>query len=153
MKDTFSPQSVRTSNDLPLPIIQVWDGVLVLPLLGALDANQAQDLSETLLRKIVETGSGVVILDVTGVPSIEAGAAKSLVDTVSAARLLGSDVLIVGLHTRTALTFVHLGVDPAQLPTETTVARGMRAAFARVGLEVVARKSTIAAQPGVAITP
>ena len=150
MQEDFGTHPSRFATSPALAIIQIWEGVLVLPLAGSLDTVRAQDILEALLGKIVETGSEVVILDVAGVSSVESGAAKSMIDTVSAARLLGSDVLIVGMNTRTALTFVHLGVDPSRLATATTVAKGMQQAFARLGLQVVARGTVSTAESSVA---
>jgi rsbT co-antagonist protein RsbR len=83
-----------------------------------------------------------VILDITAVPVVDTAVAKHLLETVSAARLLGAEVLIVGLSTRTALTLVHLGLDLAGVTTRTTMAKGLELAFARLGLEVVARRAT-----------
>ena len=77
------------------------------------------------------------ILDITGVPVVDTAVAKHLLETVSAARLLGAEVLIVGLTSRMAMTLVHLGVDLGGVTTRTTLARGLQLAFARLGLEVV----------------
>ena len=94
-------------------------------------------MNEALLERIVDTGSEIVILDITGVPVVDTAVAKHLLETVAAARLLGAEVLIVGLSTRTALTLVHLGLDLAGVTTRTTMAKGLELAFARLGLEVV----------------
>ena len=132
-------QQRRTINELQTPVIQVWDGVLALPVIGSVDTARAQDMTEALLEKIVETGSEIVILDITGVPIVDTAVAKHLLETVSAARLLGAEVLIVGLTSRIAMTLVHLGVDLAGVTTRTTMAKGLQLAFARLGLEVVRR--------------
>jgi len=132
-------QQRRTINELQTPVIQVWDGVLALPVVGSVDTARAQDMTEALLEKIVDTGSEIVILDITGVPVVDTAVAKHLLETVSAARLLGAEVLIVGLTSRTAMTLVHLGVDLGGVITRTTMAKGLQLAFARLGLEVVRR--------------
>ena len=129
----------RTIGELETPVLQVWEGILALPLIGSLDTLRAQQMNEALLQRIVETGSELVILDITGVPVVDTAVAKHLLETVAAARLLGAEVLIVGLSTRTALTLVHLGLDLAGVTTRTTLAKGLRLAFARLGLEVVPR--------------
>lgn len=129
----------QTINDLQTPVIQVWDGVLALPIIGSLDTARAQDMTEALLQKIVETGSEIVILDITGAPVVDTAVAKHLLETVSAARLLGADVFIVGLSSRIAITLVHLGVDLEGVVTRTTMAKGLQLAFERLGLEVVRR--------------
>lgn len=138
----------KTISELATPVIQVWEGILALPIVGTLDTARAQEMTENLLEKIVETGSEIVILDITGVPVVDTSVAKHLLDTVAAARLLGSEVLIVGLTTHTALTLVHLGVDLSGIATRTTLARGLQLAFARLGLEVVSRKAGAATPDG-----
>jgi rsbT co-antagonist protein RsbR len=138
----------RTIAEMETPVIQVWQGVLALPIVGTLDTTRAQTMNEALLDKIVETGSEIVILDITGVPVIDTAIAKHLLETVAAARLLGAEVLVVGMSTRTALTLVHLGLDLAGVTTRTTMAKGLELAFARLGLEVVPRQGGAVAAIG-----
>ena len=129
-----------TIRELQTPVIQVWDRILALPIVGSLDTQRSQEMNEALLERIVDTQSEIVLLDITGVPVVDTAVAKHLLETVSAARLLGAEVLIVGLSTRTALTMVHLGLDLTGVTTRTTLAKGLELAFARLGLEVVARR-------------
>ena len=131
-----------TISELQTPVIQVWDGILALPIVGSLDTARAQDMNEALLNKIVETGSEIVILDITAVPLVDTAIAKHLLETVDAARLLGAEVLIVGLSSRTAMTLVHLGLDLGGVTTRTTMAKGLQLAFRRLGLEVVRKGSS-----------
>jgi rsbT co-antagonist protein RsbR len=133
-------QQRRTISELETPVIQVWDGILALPIVGSLDTMRTQEMNEALLQRIVDTGSEIVLLDITGVPVVDTAVARHLLETVAAARLLGADVLIVGLSPRTALTLVHLGLDLAGVTTRTTMAKGLQLAFARLGLEVVPRR-------------
>lgn len=130
----------RTIGELQTPVIQVWPGVLALPIVGSLDTARSQDMAEALLQRIVDTGSEVVLLDITGVPVVDTAVAGHLMELIQAARLLGAEVLIVGLSSNTALTLVHLGIDLGDVTTRTTMAKGLRLAFARLGLEVVARR-------------
>lgn len=129
----------RTIAELQTPVVQVWEGVLALPIVGALDTARSQQMTETLLQRIVETGSEIVILDITGVAIVDSAVAKHLLETVQAARLLGAEVLIVGLTTHIAMTLVHLGLDLAGVTTRTSLAKGLELAFARLGLAVVPR--------------
>ncbi|MGE3270575.1 MAG: STAS domain-containing protein [Chloroflexota bacterium] len=133
-------QQRQTIMELQTPVIQVWDRILALPIVGSLDTARTQEMNEALLQKIVDTGAEIVILDITAVPVVDTAVAKHLLETVSAARLLGADVLMVGLSTRTAITLVHLGVDLSGVITRTTMAKGLELAFARLGLEVVSRR-------------
>src|SRR6187402_3284665 len=129
-------QQRKTISELETPVIQVWDGILALPIVGSLDTARTQEMNEALLQRIVDTDSEIVILDITGVPVVDTAVARHLLETVAAARLLGAEVLIVGLSTRTALTLVHLGLDLAGITTRTTMAKGLQLAFARLGLRV-----------------
>jgi rsbT co-antagonist protein RsbR len=133
-------QQRRTIAELQTPVIQVWKGILAMPIVGSLDTARAQDMNEALLERIVQTDSDIVILDITGVPVVDTAVAKHLLETVAAARLLGAEVLIVGLSTRTALTLVQLGLDLSHVTTRTTLAKGLELAFDRLGLEVVVKR-------------
>jgi rsbT co-antagonist protein RsbR len=138
----------KTIAELQTPVIQVWDRILALPIVGSLDTMRTQEMNEALLDKIVQTGSEIVILDITAVPVIDTAVAKHLLESVAAARLLGAEVLVVGLSTRTALTLVHLGLDLGGVTTRTTMAKGLELAFVRLGLEVVARRAGQARDDG-----
>jgi rsbT co-antagonist protein RsbR len=130
----------RTISELQTPVIQVWERILALPVVGSLDTARTQETTETLLDRIIETSSEIVILDITGVPVVDTAVAKHLLEMVTAARLLGCEVLIVGLSARTAMTLVHLGIDLTGVITRTTLAKGLELAFRRLGLEVVPRR-------------
>ena len=136
LQDTIAQQRA-TISELQTPVIQVWQGILALPIVGTVDTARAQDMTEALLERIVATGSEIVLLDITGVPVVDTAVARHLLETVAAARLLGADVLIVGLSSRTAMTLVQLGIDLAHVTTRATLARGLELAFARLGLAVV----------------
>jgi rsbT co-antagonist protein RsbR len=86
-----------------------------------------------------------VIMDITGVPVVDKAVARHLLETVSAARLLGAEVLMVGLSSRTAITLVHRGLDLSGVTTRTTMAKGLELAFARLGLEGIRRQASRAA--------
>lgn len=137
----------RTIEELQTPVIQIWEGILALPIVGTLDTFRAQAMNETLLQKIVDTGSEIVILDITGVPLIDTAIAKHLLETVAAARLLGCVVMIVGLSSNTAITMVHLGLDLSEVITRTKMAKGLELAFSRMGLEVVRRRDAAVGGP------
>lgn len=126
-----------TINELQTPVIEVWDGILALPVVGSVDTVRAQDMNERLLDRIIQTRAEIVILDITAVPVVDTAVAKHLLETVSSARLLGAEVLIVGLSSKTAMTLVHLGIDLGGVITRTTLAKGLELAFDRLGLRVV----------------
>jgi rsbT co-antagonist protein RsbR len=132
----------RTISELQTPVIQVWERILALPIVGSLDTARTQETTEALLDKIIETSSEIVILDITGVPLVDTAVAKHLLEMVTASRLLGCEVLIVGLSARIAMTLVHLGLDLSGVITRTTLAKGLELAFRRLGLEVVPRRGS-----------
>lgn len=138
MVDNMEDQR-KTISELQTPVIQVWEGILALPIVGTVDSARAQQMTEALLDRITATGASVVLLDITAVPTVDTSFAKHLIETIAAARLLGTDVMVVGLTTFTALTLVHLGVDLAGVVTRTTMAKGLELAFDRLGLAVVRR--------------
>ncbi len=105
-------------------------------------------MTEALLERIVVTGSEIVLLDITGVPVVDTAVARHLLETVAAARLLGADVLIVGLSSRTAMTLVQLGIDLSHVTTRATMARGLELAFSRLGLTIVPENRSARRQGG-----
>ena len=141
LQETIAQQRA-TISELQTPVIQVWEGILALPIVGTVDTARAQDMTEALLERIVATGSEIVLLDITGVPVVDTAVARHLLETVAAARLLGADVLIVGLSSRTAMTLVQLGIDLSHVTTRATLAKGLEFAFRRLGLAVVGQNGS-----------
>ncbi len=119
--------------ELSTPVVKLWDGILALPLIGTLDSARTQIVMESLLQRIIETGSEVAIIDITGVPTVDTLVAQHLIKTVTAARLMGADCIISGIRPQTAQTIVHLGVDLADVATKATLADAFRIALARTG--------------------
>ena len=97
--------------ELSTPVVKLWDGVLALPMIGTLDSARTQVVMESLLQRIVETGSEIAIIDITGVPTVDTLVAQHLLKTVTAIRLMGADCIISGIRPQIAQTIVHLGVD------------------------------------------
>lgn len=122
--------------ELSTPVVRLWDGVLALPLIGTLDSARTQVVMESLLQSIVDTGSSIAIIDITGVPTVDTLVAQHLLKTVAAARLMGADCIISGIRPQTAQTIVHLGVDLSDVITKATLADAFRLAIARLGLTV-----------------
>ena len=118
------------------PIIQVWDGILTVPLVGSLDGRRAMGVAERLLEAIVERQADIVILDITGVGVVDTGVAQALMQAARAVRLLGSQVVLVGLSAEIAQTLVHLGVDLTQITTLANLQAGIAWAFEHLGLAV-----------------
>jgi rsbT co-antagonist protein RsbR len=123
--------------ELSTPVVELWDGILALPLIGTLDSARTQVVMETLLQKIVDTGSAVAIIDITGVPTVDTLVAQHLIKTVTAARLMGADCIISGIRPQIAQTIVHLGVDLGDVTTKASLADAFAVALARTGQAVV----------------
>jgi rsbT co-antagonist protein RsbR len=117
--------------ELSTPVVVLWEGILALPLIGTLDSARTQVVMESLLQKIVETGAGIAIIDITGVPTVDTLVAQHLLKTVSAARLMGADCIISGIRPQIAQTIVHLGVNLADVITKSTLADAFAIALRR----------------------
>ncbi|HKQ63229.1 MAG TPA: STAS domain-containing protein [Candidatus Polarisedimenticolaceae bacterium] len=125
--------------ELATPVVKLWQGILALPLIGTLDSSRTQVVMENLLQKIVETGAGIAIIDITGVPTVDTLVAQHLLKTVASARLMGADCIISGIRPQIAQTIVHLGVDLGNVITKASLADAFAVALARDGLSVERR--------------
>jgi rsbT co-antagonist protein RsbR len=122
--------------ELSTPVVKLWDGVLALPLIGTLDSERTQVVMESLLQEIVRSGSGIAIIDITGVPTVDTLVAQHLLKTVAAARLMGAECIISGIRPQIASTIVHLGVNLGDVTTKATLADAFAIALRRNGLVV-----------------
>ncbi|MBX9258122.1 STAS domain-containing protein [Desmonostoc muscorum CCALA 125] len=122
--------------ELSTPVVKLWDGILALPIIGTLDSARTQIVMESLLQKIVETGSEVAIIDITGVPTVDTLTAQHLLKTVTAARLMGADCIISGIRPQIAQTIVYLGIDLADVTTKATLADAFLMALKRMGASI-----------------
>jgi rsbT co-antagonist protein RsbR len=115
--------------ELSTPVIQVWDRVLALPIIGTLDSVRAARLTEGLLTQIGEHQAEVVILDISGVPAIDTQVAQHLLRTVQAANLMGATSILCGVRPETAQAMVHLGIDLGRLRSRTTLRDALQLAM------------------------
>ncbi|MGE5402480.1 MAG: STAS domain-containing protein, partial [Ignavibacteriales bacterium] len=127
----------REMIELSTPVVQLWNGILALPLIGTLDSERTQVVMESLLTKIVESGSYVAIIDITGVPTVDTLVAQHLLKTVAAAKLMGAECIISGIRPQIAQTIVHLGVNLEDVTTKATMAEALRSALVKNGLHIV----------------
>jgi rsbT co-antagonist protein RsbR len=134
-EDVISRQQ-RELLELSTPVVQLWEGVLALPLIGTLDSGRTQVVMESLLEKIVETGASIAIIDITGVPTVDTLVAQHLMKTVAAARLMGADCIISGIRPQIAQTIVHLGVDLTAVTTKASLADAFLVALKRTGMRI-----------------
>jgi len=139
-EDIISRQTDEIS-EISTPVIRVWDGVVALPIIGTLDSSRTQIVMENLLQQIVDSGSSIAILDISGVPAVDSLVAQHLIKTVSATRLMGAECIISGIRPEIAQTVVHLGIDLTGIITKASLASALKTAFDMLQLTVVKRKT------------
>ena len=122
--------------ELSTPVVQLWEGILALPLIGTLDSERTQVVMESLLERLVATSSSIAVIDITGVPTVDTLVAQHLLKTVAAAQLMGADCIISGIRPQIAQTIVHLGIDLSSVATKASLADAFALALKRRGLAV-----------------
>lgn len=122
--------------ELSTPVVELWNGILALPLIGTLDSNRTQVVMQNLLEAIVAKETVIAIIDITGVPTVDTLVAQHLLKTVAAARLMGAECLISGIRPQIAQTIIHLGVDLGGVTTKATLADAFQIAMRKLGLAV-----------------
>lgn len=122
--------------ELSTPVIKLWDGILAVPMIGTLDSSRTQVVMEALLQRIVDTGSQIAIIDITGVPTVDTLVAQHLLKTVSAIRLMGADCIISGIRPQIAQTIVHLGIDLQGIASKASLADALALALERGGFRI-----------------
>lgn len=135
-RETMISRQAEELLQVSTPVVQVWEGVVAAPLIGTLDSERTQRFMERLLESIVDTNSPIALIDITGVPAIDTQTAQHLVDTTSAVRLLGAQVILTGVRPSIAQTLVHLGIDLTELITCTSFSDGLTVAFEHLDLGV-----------------
>ncbi len=130
-RDSIIERQRQELLELSTPVVQLWDGILALPLIGTLDSERTQVVMQSLLERIVETGASIAIIDITGVPTVDTLVAQHLLKTVAAARLMGADCIISGIRPQIAQTIVHLGVNLADVTTKASLADAFSIALRR----------------------
>ncbi|RLC59071.1 MAG: hypothetical protein DRI80_13040 [Chloroflexota bacterium] len=127
---------LETIRRMSTPVVPVYEGIVVMPLVGLIDAKRAQTMTHSLLAGIERHRTRVALLDVTGVPTLDETAARCFVHMTRAARLLGTEVVLVGITPQVARTLEALGIDLATLMTRTNLQSGIEYALRRMGRRV-----------------
>jgi rsbT co-antagonist protein RsbR len=127
--------------ELSTPVVELWKGVLAIPLIGSLDSNRTQIVMEALLEKIVQTESEIAIIDITGVPTVDTMVAQHLLKTVTAAKLMGAKCIISGIRPQIAATIVHLGVELGDVITKSSLADAFSVALKELDVRLVSNKA------------
>ena len=123
--------------ELSTPVIRLWDGIIVLPIVGTLDSERSRTMVEQLLKALSESDSFVAILDISGVPTVDTLVAQHLMKAIGAARLMGAECIISGIRPEIANTIMNLGLDLAKVSTKSTMSRALKDAFTMLDLKVV----------------
>jgi rsbT co-antagonist protein RsbR len=134
-------------QELSAPIIPIYGGVLVLPLIGSIDTQRAAAIMETLLEGVAARNARVVLLDITGVPVVDTSVAHHLIQAARSVRLLGAEIVLVGIRPEIAQTIVQLGVDLSGIATMADLQGGVAYALERLDLAIVTRPRAALATP------
>jgi rsbT co-antagonist protein RsbR len=129
-------QQQEAIRELSTPVLQVRERLLILPIIGVLDSQRARQVTEQLLRGIRSNRAKVVVMDITGVPTVDSTVANHLVQTVEASRLMGASVIITGLSSEIAQTLVTIGVDLSKMTAVGDLQGGIEQAERLIGYEV-----------------
>ncbi len=146
--DTYvdaSVENVRRHQDaireLSTPVIKIHERVLLLPIIGTMDTQRAQQIMETVLSRVVDEQARVIILDIAGVAVVDTEVADHLLKTTAAIRLLGAQTVLTGISAQVARTVVQLGVDISSMTTRSNLADGIKFALNTVGFEIAERST------------
>jgi rsbT co-antagonist protein RsbR len=139
-------QQQEAIRELSTPVLQVRERLLILPIIGVIDAQRARQLTEQLLRGIRQNRAKVVVIDITGVPTIDSTVANHLVQTVEASRLMGASVIITGLSSEIAQTLVTIGVDLSKMNAVGDLQGGIEEAERLLGYTVSITGDTTTAE-------
>lgn len=131
-------EQALTIQEISTPAIKLWDGVAVLPVVGVVDSNRAQQMMEKMLEKIGKTSAKVMILDISGVAAVDTAVANHLIKMTKATRIMGCSCIISGVSPSVAQTIVNLGIDMEGVQTNSTLHDALREAFTQINLEVKA---------------
>ena len=131
----------ETIKMLSTPTLSVWEGILVVPLVGVLDEARASEMSSALLERVQAAAAMVVIVDVTGLATLDTATAKHLIDTFAAVSLLGGRCILTGISPANAQNMVGLGVEFTGVDTQRSLREGLRVGLGLTGREIVNRRS------------
>jgi rsbT co-antagonist protein RsbR len=119
-------------DELSVPVIEIWEHILLLPIVGGIDSRRAQRLTDDVLHAVQQQRARALLVDLTGVPVVDTAVAAHLVHTIEAALLLGCQSMLVGIRPEIAQTLVSLGIDLSRIPTLSSLQAGLQAAIGKV---------------------
>lgn len=130
----------QTIREMSTPTIELWDGVLVLPVVGVVDSMRAQHMMDSMLNKIAETYSKVIIMDIQGVAAVDTAVANHLIKITRATKLMGCECILSGITPAVAQTIIQLGINMDNIKTKSTLSDALAEAFKMLNLEVKAKE-------------
>lgn len=133
---TVSLQKIAL-QELSAPLIPVFEGITVMPLVGTIDTERAKQIMENLLKGAVKHRSEVVLIDITGVPVVDTMVAHHIIQAADAVRLIGAKCMLVGIRPEIAQTIVNLGIDLNQFTTKNNLKKGIEAALELTNKKIV----------------
>lgn len=128
-RETLITDQQRVMEQVSVPVVKIWDKILLIPLVGMLDSGRTQHMMETLLTAIENTQSKVAILDISGIPIVDSLVARHLIMTASSTQLMGAECIITGISAKIAKTIIEAGVDLTGILTRSSLADGLKLAF------------------------
>jgi rsbT co-antagonist protein RsbR len=129
-------------REMSTPVIKVHDRILLLPIVGTVDTQRAQQIMETVLTQVVEQQAKVMILDIAGVPVVDTKVADHILQTTAGVQLLGAQAILTGISAAVARTVIQLGVEISHVPTSSNLAEGIEVALSIVGKKIKTEKKT-----------
>jgi rsbT co-antagonist protein RsbR len=121
---------------LSTPLVDVWEGTIMIPLIGILDSARAKQLTEAVLEQISKTKTDVIVMDISGIAAIDTKAASHILRTMQAAKLMGTEIIMTGIRPDVATTLVTLGIDLSNVVTCSTMREGLKFAYNKQGWKV-----------------
>jgi rsbT co-antagonist protein RsbR len=132
----------RALMEMSTPVTAIWQGMLLLPVVGIIDSRRAQDLMNAMLGKIAQTGSRIFILDISGVAVVDTAVANHLIKITKATKLMGCECTLSGISPAIAQTVVELGIDVGEIRTTANLRDALEDAFRRTGVELQVKNTT-----------
>lgn len=137
---SMTQQKIAEQTDalmqMSTPVAAIWDGILLLPIVGVIDSARANEIMNSILTKILETHAKVIILDISGVAVVDTAVANHLIKITKASKLMGCDCTITGMSPAVAQTIVELGVDTQTIATTANLHDSLRMSFSKVGVVI-----------------
>jgi rsbT co-antagonist protein RsbR len=135
VEETLTAQA-NSLLEMSTPVTHIWDGILLLPIVGLIDSRRARDVMNATLEKIAESQARIFILDISGVGVVDTAVANHLIKISRATRLMGCECVISGISPAIAQTVVDLGIDVGDVKTTATMKDALATAFSQLGLSI-----------------